>query len=136
MTKYKMKKTNYILVIKYLIFGSLITIVGLIAFWIFINIFGFETNFSNTLSILCSVCFAYIVNKMFVFKSNTNDIKALICEMGRFFSSRILTMIISISGVFFLHNVLFLESMMSKIIVTAVVTIFNFFFSKFFVFSI
>lgn len=120
-------------IILYGIFGVLTTIVNLLSFYILTNIFKFEENVSNIIAILLAVIFAYVTNKNMVFHSNAKTIKEKGKQFTKFISGRAFTMIIEWGGCF----VLFLTpipQMISKLAVTIIVIILNFFISKFFVF--
>ena len=120
-------------VILYGIFGILTTIVNLASFYILTNILKWGENVSNIIAILLAVIFAYITNKDLVFHSNAKTIKEKGMQFIKFMSGRAFTMIVEWGGCF----ILFLTpipQMISKLAMTIIVIILNFFISKFFVF--
>ena len=89
---------------------------------------------SNVIAIVIAVLFAYFTNKDLVFHSEAKTLKAKWKEFAKFISGRAFTMIIEWVG----GALLFLTpmpQMISKLIVTVVVVILNFFISKFFAFK-
>lgn len=63
-------------IINYLIVGILTTLVSLLTYYICVIAFleskdAFELQIANIISWVCAVLFAYITNKVFVFKSKT-----------------------------------------------------------------
>ena len=56
-------------ILNYLIFGVLTTIISIASYAIFTNIFYIDILISNILSWILSVLFAFVTNKLFVFKS-------------------------------------------------------------------
>lgn len=123
-------------VINYLIFGVLATIVNFVSYYIFARVLGIDKVISSGLSWLCSVLFAYITNKIFVFESKTETIKAFFTEMITFFLARILSGILCDVGTFALMvNVLHINDMISKVVTQVMVVIVNYIFSKFFIFK-
>ena len=88
---------------------------------------------SNVLSFILSVLFAFITNKLFVFKSNKKD--KIIKELISFFSSRVFTFLIDMFMMYMFVSVLKLNDMISKIVVQIVVIILNYLLSKMVVFN-
>lgn len=121
-------------VILYIIFGIFTTIVNFASFYIMFEICGWEKNLSNFISILLSVIFAYIMNKDLVFHSKAEGLKEKLKEFLKFIAGRAFTMIIELVGGFILFQTIIPE-MISKIIITVVIVILNFFISKFFAFK-
>lgn len=118
-------------IINYLIFGVLTTLVSIISYFIFSKIFGVYYLISNIISWILSVLFAYITNKLYVFKSDNKIIKELI----NFFSSRIFTFIVDMVMMYVLVSILKFDDMIVKIIVQFVVIVLNYVLSKLFVFK-
>lgn len=132
----------------YLIFGVLTTIVSYVSFYIFYKVI-FNANhelISNLLSFICAVTFAFVTNKYIVFervKENT-----FFKELYLFVSSRISTFLLEQLGLYLTRVLLDSEKivfksgnfeldimMISKIILSIIVTILNYFLSKFIVFK-
>ncbi len=118
----------------YAIFGVLTTVINLGVFYVLSNLLHWNENLSNVIAIVIAVLFAYFTNKDLVFHSEAKTLKAKWKEFAKFISGRAFTMIIEWLG----GALLFLTpmpQMISKLIVTVVVVILNFFISKFFAFK-
>lgn len=128
-------------IIMYLIFGVATTIVSWGTYDIFVALLNMTVKTGNILSWVCAVLFAFVTNKFFVFKSSDLDLKTLIPEFSTFISSRLLTGVIEILGVPLLVRIglsqalLGAEGMLAKIVVSVVVVILNYVFSKLVVFK-
>ena len=121
-------------IIFYAIFGVLTTIVNLGSFYIFTNILKWEENISNIIAITLAVLFSYITNKDLVFHSEAENKKEKINEFLKFIAGRAFTMVVEFIGCFLLFMTP-IPQMISKLAVTVIVVILNFFISKFFAFK-
>lgn len=120
-------------VILYGIFGILTTMVNLVSFYVLTNLLHINENISNMLAILLAVLFAYFTNKDLVFHSQAQTIKERGIQFLKFMSGRAFTMAVEWVGCYFLFLTP-LPQMLSKLSMTILVIILNFFISKFFVF--
>ena len=125
---------NYQEIILYIVFGVLTTVVNLGAFFVLNNLLKWDENVANFIAILLAVLFAYITNKDLVFHSKAETTKEKLTEFLKFMAGRAFTMIIEFLGGLLLFQTSIPE-MISKLIVTVVVVILNFFISKFFAFK-
>lgn len=121
-------------VIFYGIFGILTTLVNLGSFYVLTKIFSLNENIANIIAIILAVLFAYITNKDIVFHSKAKTINEKSKEFFKFISGRALTMIIEYFGCVLLF-LLPIPQMISKLFMTVIVIILNFFISKFFAFK-
>lgn len=121
-------------VILYGIFGILTTVVNLVTFYILTHV-GLEENLSNVLAIITCVLFAYFTNRKLVFNSTAITFKDNLKEFYKFMLGRAFTMILEIVGFYLLFNILDIHEFASKLILTVIVIILNFFISKFFAFK-
>ena len=141
-------------IISYLFWGVMTTVVSWVTYSIFVSIFHtaaeisvFKFSFSldialaNILSWICAVSFAFITNKMFVFRSKSWKPHTAWPELWKFVSARLVTGIIEIIAVpalvgFGLDQEIFgIAGSWAKVIVSVVVIILNYIFSKLFVFQ-
>ncbi|MDD6401012.1 MAG: YfhO family protein [Lachnospiraceae bacterium] len=120
---------------RYIIIGGCTTLVNFIFYGLLCYIIHINVNVSNVVSIIASIVFAYITNKIFVFKSKTNKHSELIKEMSKFVGGRLFTMILEVGGVFFLYSILGQHSFIAKLETQIIVLITNYIISKFFVFK-
>jgi len=119
-------------VIKYLFFGVLTTLVSILSYALFTRLFNINYLISNILSWILSVTFAFITNKIYVFKSKD---KKIFEELIRFFEFRILSLLIEMIIMYLFVDVLSLNDMIVKIIAQFIVIVLNYVFSKVFVFK-
>lgn len=123
-------------VINYLVFGVLATIVNFISYYIFARVIAIDEVISSGLSWFCSVLFAYITNKLFVFDSKTETKKALLKEFVSFFLARVISGALCDVGTFaIMVKVIHINDIVSKIVTQVMVVIVNYLFSKFFIFK-
>ena len=121
-------------VILYGIFGIFTTIVNLASFYVLTNLLHLEENISNIIAILLAVIFAYITNKDLVFHSDAKTIKEKTMQFIKFMSGRAFTMAVEWVGCLLLFLTP-INQMISKLAMTIIVIILNFFISKFFAFK-
>ena len=124
-------------IINYLIVGGLTTLVSLVTYYICVlTVFNpkdaLELQIANIISWVISVSFAYITNRVFVFKSKS---KKLLKEISSFVSARVITLVLDMFIMFIMVTTLGLNDKISKLVVQVVVIILNYVFSKLFVFK-
>lgn len=161
------KKKNLKEIVLYLIFGVATTLVNLIVYLLFNNLI-FNRFFSKNTAMTAAsavawflaVLFAFVTNKLIVFKSKEKTARILISELLSFYASRGLTGLLEIfvptllvnagitftllgnEGIFpnalrdsgFIYTTLSDEGLVPKMIVAVVVIILNYVFSKLIVF--
>lgn len=125
---------NHLRMLRYIVVGGMTTFVSFGTYWVLYKHVEMEPNLANVISIIIAVLFAYITNKIFVFKNKVSSFKHLFIEFMRFISSRGITMLIEIVGVYIALEVYNLHELLSKGIVSIIVLILNYLLSRFFVF--
>lgn len=121
-------------VIFYVIFGVLTTIVNLVVFYILTHL-HIDENLSNIIAVLTAVIFAYFTNRKLVFNSTATTFKENFKEFYKFMIGRAFTMVLEIIGFYLLFNIIGIQELISKFVITVIVIILNFFISKFFAFK-
>lgn len=144
-------------IISYLFFGVLTTLVSWVSYAVFIRIIpdsvnsftssipesvaeSFKIFICSVLSWIISVLFAFVTNKLFVFESRDRSAAVVARELLSFTGSRIITGVIEWFGTpllvsIGLNRVIFgTEGLLAKIIVSVIVVILNYVFSKIIVF--
>ena len=127
-------------VILYVIFGALTTLVNIASFWIFTRIIVLNHNedlnriIANTVAWILSVLFAYITNRIWVFDSKSKGIDML-KETVSFFSARLASLGMDMGILYLGATILKFPDMPVKIFSNVLVIIFNYVFSKFFIFK-
>ena len=120
----------------YFLFGVLSTMVSFGSLWAFRTFLPtVEKNTANTISIIIAILFAYIVNRIFVFKSKEKNIMK---EFFKFALSRGFSFLFEVFFfwllTFLLPNSTFYE-LVAKLVCTFCVMILNYIFSKCVVFQ-
>lgn len=128
-------------IVNYLIVGVLTTVVSLVVKWgLLFTILdaknALELQIAIVVSWIVAVIFAYITNRIFVFKSKSKNI---LKEITSFFGARVLTLVLEMGIMWFFVTLLKLNSDIWVLIWTIVsqglVIIFNYILSKLFVFK-
>ena len=125
-------------VILYIVFGVLTTFVNILSFMILSSIFHIEENFASNVGIVIAVLFAYFTNRKLVFNSTASTFIEKLKEFGKFILGRAFTMIVESVGfwlLFSILNITYFDGLVSKLIISVIVIILNFFISKFFAFK-
>lgn len=142
-------------IVAYLFWGVMSTVVSWGSYSLFAIMFAnqvgevhiFNWKFSmvvviaNVLSWLCAITFAFFTNKIWVFESKSWKRKVWLPELGKFLSSRMITGIVEMIGVPLLvslglnQTIYGVEGMVAKILVSVIVVLLNYVFSKLFVFK-
>ncbi len=136
MEKIKELYTKYKEIINYLVFGVLSTVVNFVTYYITARFIGIDEVISSGISWFCSVTFAYITNKIFVFESKTNTSREFVKEMITFYLSRVLSGALCDVGTFALMvKVLHINDIVSKIVTQVMVVIVNYILSKLVIFK-
>lgn len=151
-----MKKlwNKYKEIITYVIFGVLTTVVSWGSYTVFVEMLSMEVFVGNLLSWVCAIVFAYVTNKLWVFESKSWKPNVIGKEIVTFVASRGVTGVIEIVCVPLLAKtgfdhifysilekmnlsiaILFTDGIYSKIFLSVVVVILNYFFSKFIIFK-
>lgn len=126
-------------VIMYLVFGVLTTLVNWICYALLTKK-GINMNVSNVIAWIVAVLFAFITNKLFVFESKNLEIRFVCMELVKFTGARLATGVIEILGLPALYylgvnqSLFGVEGFLAKVLVSVVVVILNYIFSKLFIF--
>lgn len=122
-------------VVLYVVFGILTTVVNIGVFSLLTYSFKLEENLSNVVAILIAVLFAYFTNKGLVFNSSAVTLEEKLKEFFKFMLGRAFTMIVELLGFYLMFNMFGISKLFSKVFITILVIILNFFISKFFAFK-
>ena len=85
---------------------------------------------SNIISFIISVLFAFVTNKIYVFKSKTKEKNIISKELISFFSARIFSFVIENITLIILVKVIKIDDMFAKTIVQVIVIILNYILGK------
>ena len=147
----KLKKILNRETILYLVFGVATTLVNYIVFFLCYELLlgGDNSPVANTVAFVVAVAFAFIVNKVFVFDSNSWSMNALAKEIPPFMGARIGSFLIEEAGLILCEDVWHLGDdvvlavggmeltgvTVAKLLLSVIVVIINYVFCKFFVFK-
>ena len=124
-------------IIRYLIIGVLTTVVSLVTYYLCVLAFlnpnnGLELQVANIISWIVSVAFAYVTNRIFVFRSKSKNI---VKEIVSFTGSRIVTLFMDMAIMFIFVTLLKGNDKLFKLLSQFVVIVANYIFSKLIVFK-
>lgn len=127
-------------IISYLFWGGATTCVSWGTYTIFAGVINTSVFVANILSWIFAVAFAYVTNKIWVFQSKSWKREVIVQELGLFLSTRFATGLFEIIAVPFLvdmglnQTVFGIKGAVSKIVVSILVVILNYIFSKLVIF--
>lgn len=119
----------------YVFFGGLTTVVNFVAYFLARDFFNLNFVISNTISWISAVLFAFITNKIWVFKSKTETFIELIIEFSKFIFYRLLSFGIDMGSMFVFIKVFHLSDFIAKLFTQIFIVISNYVFSKLFIFK-
>lgn len=119
---------------RYLFIGGCTTLVNLVVFTVLCRLVHLDVNISNIISVAVSILFAYVANKLVVFRSHCSSFAELAGECARFIGARLATMVIEVGGVYVLYNIVHQDELIAKLETQVLVVIGNYFISRFLVF--
>lgn len=123
-------------IINYLIVGVLTTVVSLAVYYICTSTFldahnSVQLQAANVISWICSVAFAYVTNRKYVFASKDPHI---VKEAVKFTGSRVTTLLMDMAIMFVMVTLLHQNDKIAKLISQVVVIVTNYVMSKLLVF--
>lgn len=121
--------------IKYLINGGLTTIVNFVVYIIMTDVFKIHVLAANTVAWVVSVVFAFVTNKMLVFRDKRNTAFMIVKQFGLFASLRLLSYIVEELSLYLFVVRFDFNHVLVKIVVAVFVVITNYIFSKFLIFK-
>ncbi|WP_234121368.1 GtrA family protein [Clostridium hydrogenum] len=126
---------NNIEKISYLIFGGFTTIINLASYWILTSKLNLNYMIASVFAWVFAVIFAFVTNKLFVFKSYSKDLNVLLKETISFFTFRFISLFIDLGTMFLCVQMLRIHNFVAKIIANIIVVIFNYAASKLVIFK-
>ncbi len=123
-------------IIRYLIVGGLTTLVSLTVYYgCVLTVLDpddpVQLQAANLISWIAAVTFAYVMNRIFVFRSSSENVFS---EARAFYMARVGTLLMDMAIMFLGVTVLGFSDKIMKLVVQVVVTVANYVFSKLFVF--
>ncbi len=122
-------------IILYLFFGGLTTVINILCYFLFYEIFGVSNIISTVISLIVSILFAFVTNKIYVFESRTATKEETLKEVFSFFFFRLLTGVLDVAIMFVAVDLMKMSGTLWKIISNILVIILNYVASKLVVFK-
>lgn len=95
---------------------------------------GMNYNLANLIAIISAKLYAFVTNKLLVFRTHTPSFKEFFVEFFKFFVARGFTGVVDFVGVWFMVSVCGIDRMISKYVIQVVVIVLNYVLGKKFVF--
>ncbi|MCJ7835433.1 GtrA family protein [Cuneatibacter sp. NSJ-177] len=120
--------------VSYLVFGVLTTVVNYAVYYP-CRYIGIPYWIANVIAWIFAVAFAFVTNKLIVFKSKSFDSKVLIKEIVLFAGARIFSLVCETGFLVFTVEALHFSDGIMKLIAAVFVVVINYVFSKLFIFK-
>jgi len=121
-------------VILYLFFGGCTFLVSMVSYYIFAETLGMNYMVANIISWILAVLFAYITNRIFVFKSKVKGAMAILKELWMFVACRISTGVMEVIIMFVGVSLMHANDLIVKGIAQVLVILSNYVLSKLIIF--
>ena len=120
--------------ISYLFWGGMTTLVSYASYFVFSRLCRLDPLIANVLSWICAVAFAFVVNKIFVFRSGSWSLRVWLPELWKFVSARIFSFFLEMGIMFVGVKLLAINDLIVKIAANIIVVLVNYFLSKWLIF--
>jgi putative flippase GtrA len=132
-----MKKVflKYREIILYIFFGGCTTIVNVFLYYISTRWFDFGTVTSTLLAWWVSVLFAYLTNRILVFRSHNKELRAMLFEFAFFVACRLLTGLLDILIMYLFVDQLGWPDLIMKFLSNLIVIMANYVASRLLIFK-
>jgi putative flippase GtrA len=121
--------------LSYLVFGVLTTLINVLLAGLLYDVLHWNLYLANTLAWVVSVAFAFVTNKLFVFRSKSMAPSVLLRESVSFLGARLFSLGVDTLGMGLLVDLLHSNFWVSKILMNVIVVILNYIFSKLLIFK-
>ncbi len=108
--------------------------VNMVVFFLLRTVTDVDRNVCNIIAVITAMIFAYLVNKLFVFRWHVKNAGELAREIFTFFGARVVSMAVEVMGFAFMCDTFRLNEPLSKVMVQFLVIVLNYVFSSLFVF--
>lgn len=126
---------KYRQIIAYFFWGGATTAVNFFVYFLFTRVLTLDLVAANTIAWAAAVVFAFFVNKVLVFHSGSWKWNRLIPEFSAFVGARVLSLVMETVLLWICVDVLQLNDFIMKILISVLVVIANYIFSKLFIFK-
>lgn len=114
-------------IVNYIFFGGLTTLVNFVTYFVSLRLLNIPNVPSNLIAWLVSVLFAFVVNKLYVFRSMSLEIRIILFELFSFASVRLLTGALETFIMYIGVDVMHYNVLILKIIANIIVLLTNYF---------
>lgn len=140
MEKIKELFTKYRELTSYVFFGVLTTLVNWLSYIVIVAVLGGGEKESAVVvataaAQILAILFAYVTNRIWVFRSKATGIKGVFWEMLRFFAARGVSFVVDIILMYVGVSLLNMDDSLMKLLSNVVIIIINYVLSKVFVFK-
>ncbi|WP_425414130.1 GtrA family protein [Paenibacillus assamensis] len=111
-------------------FGVLTTLINIVSYWLLVEM-SINYIISNIIANILSILFAFITNKIYVFKSVQWTTAVLSKELSMFLTSRALTFGLDVALMYVLIDMVVMNDLIAKCLVNILVIVINYVCSKF-----
>ncbi len=118
----------------YIIFGTATSLENIALFQL-LFLAGFDYKVGNIITLIVVKLTAYVLNKLYVFRSRCHNFGELCMEFLRFVFARGITMLVEYLGLIMLIEVFVVDKLISKVFLTVLIVILNYILGKLFVFK-
>ncbi len=131
---------KHIELVSYVFFGGLTTLVNWGVYYVLVRLLGGADSsqsvlWATAISQIIAITFAYVTNRIFVFKSREKGFKHIMVEMGKFFFFRGASFILDIALMYVGVILLLVNDSLMKLISNIIIVLINYIFSKLFIFK-
>lgn len=123
------------MILSYLFFGVLTTLVNMVVYGLLYNVVGISNLASTVVAWAAAVLFAYVTNKLLVFQSRRTDAAEGWKEFCMFVGCRLLTGVLDVGIMVAAVDWLSMNGIVWKFISNVIVTVLNYFASKLIIFK-
>lgn len=120
--------------LSYLVFGVLTTLINIGVFQLFNGVLRWSWQAANIVAWVLAVLFAFVTNKLFVFRSRSWESRILWRELTEFTGARLLSLGVDYACLWLLIDVCRWDPLLSKIVDNVFVVAINYVFSKLIIF--
>lgn len=121
--------------VSYIFYGAITTLINILVYGFCYNTLEIHNLISNVIAWVSAVLFAYMVNKLFVFRSVTRTFSGTLREFALFIGARLFSLGVDELGMWLLVDILIVNGGISKIFMNIIVLLINYFFSKAVIFN-
>ena len=119
----------------YILVCILTSAVNILSFGLLRDVLQWQLLTANTLAWVLSVAFAFLTNKVFVFRSKSFAAKLVLRELVSFVGARLFSLAVDTAGMWLLVDVLTWNDWLAKVLMNVIVIVLNYVFSKLFIFK-